>query len=72
MKIKKGDILIIEHARKGTFKAKAIKDFDTDKAEFYPVITLETVLSANSSRRWIEGKEIPCRASLCFISKEKT
>ena len=69
MKIKKGNILKVDHHRKGTFMAKATEDFDTDKKEFYPIVTLEVVYGA--ANNWVMGEKIPCRASLCSVSKVK-
>jgi len=54
MKIKRGTILNVNHFRKGNFEAIAIKDFDTEEDEFYPVSSTE-------------GEEIACRKSLCEI-----
>ena len=33
----KNQLLLIKHQRKGTFKAVAIRDFDTETETFYPV-----------------------------------
>ena len=68
MKIKKGTKLLIGHSRKGEFKAIAIKDFDTEKEEFYPVAVAQDQVCGMSDA-WVEGEEIPCRRSLCKIIK---
>ena len=66
MEIKKGQIVEVEHSRKGYFVAKASSDFDTDVAGFYPLI-LVTRLVQGMSTSWEEGEEIPCRNSLCKL-----
>lgn len=69
MKIKKGEILKITHNRKGTFLAKADRDFDTEKEEFYPVIVLDEVKGLASI--WKKGEYVACRSNHCSIEKEK-
>lgn len=59
MEIKKDTILLVHNGRKGIFKAKAIRDFDTEKETFYPVATLERVQGMATT--WEIGEEIPCR-----------
>lgn len=66
MFIKKGQKLVINDFRKGTFNAVAIKDFDTETNEFYPVACSELVIGL--TRVWKTGDEIPVRKSLCNIS----
>ena len=54
--------------RKGVFKGVAIKDFDTEKDEFYPVATLEYVRGAAND--WEPGEAIPCRRGISTINLE--
>lgn len=79
MNFQKGDLLNIDHKRKGLFKAIATRDFSTDE-EWYPIVVApdEYVKGLAHSRTslgfagWQEGDEIPCRASLVsFIVKEE-
>jgi len=53
MKIKKGDTVEVKHDRKGTFIAIAIRDFDTETEQFYPLS--------------VDGEEVPCRNTLCSL-----
>jgi len=70
MKIKKGQMLLVTHSRKGTFKGIAQEDFDTKKEECYPVCVVESYVQG-ISMGWVEGEEIPCRASLCSVEVVK-
>lgn len=69
MKIAAGTHLIVQHRRKGVFHAEAIKDFDTEVDEFYPVKTLDYV--GGVSGEWFPGEEISCRKGLSVIAKEE-
>lgn len=69
MKIKAGQNIIVRDRRKGTFKATAITDFDTEEDEFYPVITREFV--RGMANDWDIGEKIPCRRGLSTIVEEK-
>lgn len=66
MKIKKGTLLNINHCRKGKFQGKAIRDFDSEIKEFYPIKLVSKQVSGINTC-WIEGEEIPCRKNLCTI-----
>lgn len=68
MKIKKGTKLIVQHKRQGEFRGKAIKDFDTDKEEFYP-IELDQEILCGMSDDWLKGDIVPCRNTHCKIIK---
>jgi len=68
MRIKKGDVLLIEHERKGRFNAVATKDFDSEAEEFYPLVVADGVVEGVSVR-WQKGDSIPCRGSFCKIIK---
>ena len=57
MKVKKDDLLEISHSRKGTFRAVALEDFDTDTADFYPVAAAQQV--DGMSEDWVAGESIP-------------
>lgn len=63
MKVKKGQLLRIRHARKGTFVAVALTDFDTDEVEYWPVAVAEGYVERAASD-WSPGESIPCRAAL--------
>ncbi len=69
MEIKKGTLLNVKHNRKGNFKGIAIKDFDTDTTEFYPIALAQSnpIEGLSVLNSWIEGEEIPCRNSLCTV-----
>ena len=41
MKVKKRTLLQVNHSRSGKWKAKAYKDFDTEKDEWYPLVLVE-------------------------------
>ena len=62
MKIKKGQLLRIEHIRKGTFVAEALRDFDSEEALWFPVAPAEESVGG-MGEPWALGEEIPCRAS---------
>ena len=68
MQIQKGDLLNIQHRRKGFFKAIATRDFDTDEEEFYPVVLAPDQyvkgISLDLLGDWQSGEKIPCRKSL--------
>jgi len=70
MKIRKGQIMEINHTRKGVFKAIAARDFDTHE-EWYPVVlaTKEVVNGVANNKNWIEGEDIPCRGAFCIEVK---
>jgi len=69
MKLKKGDLVLIEHCRKGNFFGRVKKDFDTEEEVFYPIISDEIRLIEGLNNDWENGEEIPCRNSLCKITK---
>lgn len=70
MKIKKGQQFKVRDRRKGTFRGVALRDFDTETDEFYPVATLEYV--AGMANDWEPGEEIPCRRGISEIIEEET
>ena len=49
-----------------TFKARALKTFDSEKEEFYPLMLEDTAVYGINTD-WFKGDEIPCRASLAKI-----
>ena len=69
MKVKKGETVEVFSSRKGRFKAVAEKDFDTDKETFYPLVLKEPEIVRGMANEWCRGERIPCRGSLCTISK---
>lgn len=80
MRIVKGQHLHINHLRKGSFDAVALRDFDTTDVEFYPIAvasaplipvtlmrSLELIVGVSIRQYWAPGEEIPCRKSLCTL-----
>ena len=69
MEIKAGTLLEINHQRKGKFIAIAEQDFDTEKAEFYPVrVAIKNKeIVEGLVNEWLLDERIPCRASFCEI-----
>ena len=66
MKIKEGQLLAINHARKGPFVAVALRDFDSEEEDWFPVALAKGYvkgISTGLGPDWITGDEIPCRAS---------
>jgi hypothetical protein len=60
MLIKQGQILKVNHSRKGEFIAKATRDFDSDVVEFYPVVVAKgngSVLGASNMMFWMDRQE---------------
>ena len=62
MRIKKGQLLKIDHARKGLFVAVALRDFESKEETWFPVATTERC-DGGLGTTWAPGEEIPCRAS---------
>lgn len=67
MKIKKGTVLSVAHQRSGKWIGQAIRDFDTEKEEFYPLALYQDETVSGMSTSWERGDEIPCRGDLCKI-----
>ena len=65
MFIKKDTKLIVNDKRKGTFKAIATRDFDTETEEFYPIATRQVV--RGMVNEWLPGEAIPCRKGIATI-----
>ncbi len=65
MLIKEGTKLTVRHRRKGTFEGIAMRDFDTETEEFYPIAAAEIV--SDMANEWLQGEEIPCRNTLCVV-----
>ncbi len=65
MKIKKDQKVTIRSRRKGVYKAIAVRDFDTETDEYYPVATLERVRGL--TQIWKKGDLIPCRRGLSVV-----
>lgn len=68
MKVKKGQLLHINHSRKGEFDAIAKQDFDTDEVQFYPVVLAPNNYAEGLNEYWLENEDIPCNKNLCTIS----
>lgn len=66
MKVKKDQLLLVSHQRKGSFKGIAMRDFDTEEETFYPISVAEKTV-VGLSNFWSCGESIPCRNSLCEI-----
>lgn len=58
MKIKQGQVFTIRHRHYGPFKAIALRGFDTDMAENYPIAPLETV--CRGKKTYKPWQPIPC------------
>ena len=67
MKITKGQVLKIKHARKGNITVIANQDFDSETEIFYPVSTVEAIDGINTESKWLAGGVIPCKGSMCTI-----
>lgn len=67
MKVKKGQVVYVRHRRKGSFHARAVKDFDTNTDEVFTVTPLSRVRSATGAV-WEPGEELSIARSLCQIS----
>lgn len=68
MIIKAGTKIFIKDRRKGNFHGIAEKDFDTEKDEFYPIITSEFV--EGMANDWEAGERIPCRKGISTVYVE--
>ena len=55
MIVKAGTNLIVNSKRKGTFKAVATRDFDTETEEFYPVATRQNI--SGMVNEWLPGEK---------------
>ena len=66
MKIEKGQLVRVNHCRKGTFFAIAERAFDTKKEEWYPFVVVQKVVRGLNTD-WIEGDKVPCRGEFCEI-----
>jgi hypothetical protein len=75
MIIKKDTLLQVNHSRKGQYMAIALKDFDNETEEFYPLAIATIKQGGNgygvgglyTDAKWKAGDEIPSRRSLCTI-----
>lgn len=65
MIIKAGTKLTVKHRRHGTFEGIALRDFDTETTEFYPIAAAKIVYGMVNE--WEPGEEVPCRNTLCVI-----
>lgn len=72
MLIKQGQVIRVNHSRKGSMTVMATKDFETAEVEFWPVsLAQEKPVKGigdseglSMSTRWYEGDPIPCKGSL--------
>ena len=67
MNIKKGTLLNVKHSRLGSWKGIAIRDFDTTKETFYPIVLAQEQTVEGISTYWEMGELMPCKNSLCKI-----
>lgn len=67
MKILKGTIVEVNSSRRGIFEGIALKDFDTETDEFYPIALHQEKMIRGMNNEWENGEEIPCRKTLCTI-----
>jgi hypothetical protein len=65
MIVKKDQVVRVNHTRKGVFRAKAGEDFDTETAEWYPLILDQDEFGGG---KWYRGEKVPSRASLCEVT----
>ena len=70
MKILKGTLLLVT-GRKGAWKGVALKDFDTDKDEWYPLASAQEEDIVGFNTRWFKGEEVPSRRGVCTVEKIK-
>ena len=66
---KAGDNVIIRDSRKGTFKGIVVKDFDSDKDEWYDIVLNQPFLQGMANV-WEKGQHIPCRRGISEVRKE--
>ena len=66
-KIKKGDKLTIRCARKGTYDAVAMADFDTENDEWYEVALDQEEPVHGMATGWYRGDRIPCRRGVARV-----
>lgn len=66
MEITKGQRIQVHHLRKGIFDAVALRDFNTESEEWYPLALARGnfVKGLSVGEYWAAGEEIPCRKSL--------
>lgn len=66
MQVSKGDILRVQHRRKGVFLGKAMKDFDTEVDEFYPIVLEENRLDGMNTV-YFKGDPVECMNIFCEV-----
>jgi len=74
LNFKKGELIEVNHVRKGKFLGKAIRDFSTTKEDdFYPIEAANKEAYKTSGFgalvNYRIGESVPCRSSLCTLSK---
>lgn len=68
MFVKAGQKVKVKGGRgKGNYIGIAIRDFDTEKDEWYPIKTTQYVCGCRND--WVEGEEIPCRNGIDEIAE---
>ena len=67
MKVEQNTLLKVNHSRKGEFTGIAMKDFDTEDTEFYPIAVAQISSVKGAKLEWEQGYMIPCKGSLCKI-----
>ncbi len=70
MIILKGQHLHVSHKRKGEFDAVALRQFDTETEDWYPLAIAEgsVVKGLSAATTWRPGEAIPCRKSLTTVT----
>lgn len=63
MIVKNGQLLKIDHSRKGVFTAIALRDFESREETWLPVAVAEGCVEGINTA-WALSERIPCRASL--------
>ena len=67
MKVKAGQVVLVQDPRKvpREYKARAVKDFDTEADDWYPLETLEYI--EGLVKWWAPGAYIPARRGINTI-----
>lgn len=72
MNILPGDKLTIADTRKGRYHAVALKPFDTEADEWFPVAVDQKQAVNGMNHSWLPGEEIPCRRTLARVERRAT
>lgn len=61
MLIKKNTVLAVKSSRKGNYTGIALKDFDTENDEWYPIAVHQDRPVRGMNNDWENGESIPSR-----------